>query len=119
MTSQQLSKLKILTAFVAVYFVWGTTYLAIKYAIETIPPFMMMGMRSLLAGIVLYAWGRLRGDTNVVRNQLPSLVLIGALFFLVGHGALAWAQQTVPSGVAAPFRRHVTGYHEFHIGRVV
>ena len=101
MTSQQLSKLKILTAFVAVYFVWGTTYLAIKYAIETIPPFMMMGMRSLLAGIVLYAWGRLRGDTNVVRNQLPSLVLIGALFFLIGHGALAWAQQTVPSGVAA------------------
>jgi drug/metabolite transporter (DMT)-like permease len=101
MTSQQISKLKILTAFVAVYFVWGTTYLAIKYAIETIPPFMMMGMRSLLAGIVLYGWGRLRGDTNVVRNQLPSLVLIGALFFLIGHGALAWAQQTVPSGVAA------------------
>ncbi len=101
MTSQQLSKLKILTAFVAVYFVWGTTYLAIKYAIETIPPFMMMGMRSLLAGIVLYTWGRLRGDANVVRKQLPSLVLIGALFFLIGHGALAWAQQTVPSGVAA------------------
>jgi drug/metabolite transporter (DMT)-like permease len=101
MTNQQPGKLKILTAFVAVYFVWGTTYLAIKYAIETIPPFMMMGMRSLLAGIVLYAWGRLRGDTNVVRKQLPSLVLIGALFFLIGHGALAWAQQTVPSGVAA------------------
>jgi drug/metabolite transporter (DMT)-like permease len=101
MTSQQPSKLKILTAFVAVYFVWGTTYLAIKYAIETIPPFMMMGMRSLLAGIVLYTWGRLRGDANVVRKQIPSLVLIGALFFLIGHGALAWAQQTVPSGVAA------------------
>ncbi len=46
-------------------------------------------------------WGRLRGDTNVVRKQIPSLVLIGALFFLIGHGALAWAQQTVPSGVAA------------------
>jgi drug/metabolite transporter (DMT)-like permease len=101
MTSQQPSKLKIFTAFVAVYFVWGTTYLAIKYAIETIPPFMMMGMRSLLAGIALYGWGRLHGDTNVVRKQIPSLVLIGALFFLIGHGALAWAQQTVPSGVAA------------------
>jgi drug/metabolite transporter (DMT)-like permease len=62
---------------------------------------MMMGMRSLLAGIVLYAWGRLRGDTYVFRKQLPSLVLIGALFFLIGHGALAWAQQTEPSGVAA------------------
>jgi drug/metabolite transporter (DMT)-like permease len=101
MTSQQLSRLKILVAFVAVYFVWGTTYLAIKYAIETIPPFLMMGMRSLLAGIVLYTWGRLRGDTNVARNELPSLLLIGSLFFLIGHGVLAWAQQTVPSGVAA------------------
>ncbi len=101
MTTQQHSKLKILVAFVAVYFIWGTTYLAIKYAIETIPPFMMMGMRSLLAGIVLYTWGRLRGDANVVRKEFPSLILIGALFFLIGHGMLAWAQQTVPSGVAA------------------
>lgn len=101
MTSQQQSKLKILAAFIAVYIVWGTTYLAIKYAIETIPPFMMMGMRSLIAGAVLYSWGRLRGDTNVVKKELPSLILIGALFFLIGHGMLAWAQLTVPSGVAA------------------
>lgn len=101
MTSQQQSKLIILASFIAVYFVWGTTYLAIKYAIETIPPFLMMGMRSLIAGTVLYAWGRLRGDTNVVRKELPSLILIGALFFLIGHGLLAWAQLTVPSGVAA------------------
>jgi drug/metabolite transporter (DMT)-like permease len=101
MTNQQQSKLKILAAFIAVYFVWGTTYLAIKFAIETIPPFLMMGMRSLSAGIVLYTWGRLRGDTNVTRKELPSLILIGFLFFLIGHGVLAWAQQTVPSGVAA------------------
>ena len=101
MTSQQQSKLKILLAFLAVYFVWGTTYLSIKYAIETIPPFLMMGMRSLIAGTVLYTWGRLRGDTNVARKELPSLILIGALFFLIGHGMLAWAQQKVPSGVAA------------------
>ena len=101
MTSQQPSKLKIISAFIAVYFVWGTTYLAIKYAIETIPPFMMMGMRSLIAGVVLYTWGRLRGDGNATRKELPSLILIGSLFFLIGHGALAWAQQTVPSGVAA------------------
>jgi drug/metabolite transporter (DMT)-like permease len=101
MTSQQQSKLKVLAAFIAVYFVWGTTYLAIKYAIETIPPFLMMGMRSLIAGTVLYTWGRLRGDANVTRKELPSLILIGSLFFLIGHGVLAWAQQTVPSGVAA------------------
>ncbi len=101
MISQQQSKLKILAAFIAVYFVWGTTYLAIKYAIETIPPFLMMGMRSLIAGTVLYTLGRLRGDANVARKELPSLILIGSLFFLIGHGVLAWAQQTVPSGVAA------------------
>ncbi|HEX2395125.1 MAG TPA: EamA family transporter, partial [Bacteroidales bacterium] len=101
MTVQHPSKLKMLAAFIAIYFVWGTTYLAIKYAVETIPPLMMMGMRSLLAGVVLYTWGRLRGDVNVTRKELPSLILIGSLFFLIGHGVLAWAQQTVPSGVAA------------------
>lgn len=101
MISQQQGKIKILVAFIAVYFVWGTTYLAIKYAIETIPPFLMMGMRSLIAGTVLYTWGRLRGDANVARKELPSLILIGFLFFLIGHGLLAWAQQTVPSGIAA------------------
>jgi drug/metabolite transporter (DMT)-like permease len=101
MTSQQHSRLLTLAAFIAVYFIWGTTYLAIKYAVETIPPFLMMGMRSLLAGAVLYTWGRLRGDVNASRKELPSLILIGTLFFLIGHGVLAWAQKTVPSGVAA------------------
>lgn len=101
MTNQQRSKIIMLGAFIAIYFVWGTTYLAIKYAVETIPPFMMMGLRSLTAGVVLYAWGRLRGDTNVTRKELPSLILIGLLFFVIGHGLLAWCQKTVPSGVAA------------------
>src|SRR5512133_1019505 len=101
MESQQHSKLRIIAAFVAVYFVWGTTYLAIKYAVETLPPFMMMGMRALVAGTVLYIWVRLRGHANPVRKELPSLIIIGSLFFLVGHGVLAWSQKTVPSGVAA------------------
>lgn len=101
MTDRQRGRLKIIVAFFAVYFVWGTTYLAIKYAVETIPPFMMMAMRSLSSGFVLYTWGRLRGDANVTRQELRPLVLIGFLFFLVGHGGIAWAQQTVPSGVAS------------------
>ncbi|MCI0708209.1 MAG: EamA family transporter [Ignavibacteriae bacterium] len=101
MTSDQPNRVKLLAAFFAIYFVWGTTYLAIKYAIETIPPFMMMGMRALTAGTALYAWGRLRGGANPTKKELPSLMLIGFLFFLVGHGVLAWAQKTVPSGVAA------------------
>ena len=101
MTPGQQNSLKTFTAFFAIYFVWGTTYLAIKYAVETIPPFLMMGMRSLSAGAALFTWGRLRGDANAIPKQLPPLILIGFLFFLVGHGGLAWAEKTVPSGVAS------------------
>jgi drug/metabolite transporter (DMT)-like permease len=95
------NKTILFAAFFAIYFIWGTTYLAIRYAIESIPPFMMMGIRSVFAGLVLYIWGLSRGDTNATRKELPSLVIIGFLFFLVGHGILAWAEKTVPSGVAA------------------
>ena len=101
MISQQQRRVQIVLAFIAIYFVWGTTYLAIKYAVATIPPFLMMGIRSVFAGLVMYTWGRLRGDANVTRRELPPLLMIGILFFLIGHGALAWAEQTVPSGVAA------------------
>ncbi|MCG3119122.1 MAG: putative inner membrane transporter YedA [bacterium] len=92
---------KTLLAFFAIYFIWGSTYLAIKYAVETIPPFVMMGTRSLVAGAVLFFWSRWRGETQVRKEHWPSLLVIGALFFLVGHGALAWAQQRVSSGMAA------------------
>lgn len=92
---------KALLAFFAIYFIWGSTYLAIKYAVETIPPFFMMGTRSVVAGTILFFWSRLRGDENVRKEHWPSLLIVGTLFFLVGHGALAWAQQKVPSGLAA------------------
>lgn len=92
---------KALLAFFAVYFIWGSTYLAIKYAVETIPPFIMMGTRSLVAGTVLFFWSRARGEARIHKEHWPSLFIIGALFFLVGHGALAWAQQRVASGMAA------------------
>jgi drug/metabolite transporter (DMT)-like permease len=67
----QQGKLKIIAAFIAIYLVWGTTFLAIKYAVETIPPLLMMGLRSLSAGIALYAWGRLRGDEDVKLKEIP------------------------------------------------
>ena len=92
---------KTLAAFFAIYLIWGSTYLAIKYAVETIPPFLMMGTRSVVAGTILFSWSRFRGDENLRKAHWPSLFIIGALFFLVGHGALAWAQQNVPSGLAA------------------
>ena len=94
-------KSKIFLAFSAVYVIWGSTYLAIRYAIETIPPFFMMGTRSVIAGSILYFWSRTRGAVTLQRKYLPSLFIIGVLFFLIGHGLLAWAQQRVPSGLAA------------------
>jgi len=94
-------QIKLLAAFAAIYFIWGSTYLAIKYAIEGIPPFLMMGTRSLAAGLILYLWSRGRGDEKVKRENVIPIVVIGVLFFLVGHGLLAWGQQRIASGSAA------------------
>jgi len=94
-------KFKFILAFGAIYFIWGSTYLAIRFAIETIPPFFMMGCRSLLAGGVLYAWARWRGAQRPQLTQWLNASVIGALLFLGGQGALAWSEQIVPSGVAA------------------
>jgi drug/metabolite transporter (DMT)-like permease len=92
---------KLLAAFAAIYFIWGSTYLAIKYALESIPPFLMMGSRSLAAGLILYLWSRGRGDEKIKSENIVPIVIIGILFFLVGHGLLAWGQQRVSSGSAA------------------
>jgi drug/metabolite transporter (DMT)-like permease len=94
-------KIKIFIAFGAIYVIWGTTYLAIRFAIETIPPFFMMGCRFLSAGTVLYSWARFRGQANPRLQQWKTAVVVGALFFFGGHGALAWSEQVLPSGVAA------------------
>ncbi len=98
--SQQ-PQIKLIAAFAAIYFIWGSTYLAIKYALEAIPPFIMMGTRSLGAGLILYLWSRARGDEKVKRENIIPIVIIGILFFLVGHGLLAWGQQRIASGSAA------------------
>jgi len=88
-------------AFAAIYLIWGSTYLAIRYAIETLPPLLMMGMRHVCAGAALYAWTRLRGTPAPKLREWLHPALIGALLFLGGHGSLAWAEQHVPSGIAA------------------
>src|SRR6476660_6182179 len=91
----------LLAAFAAIYLIWGSTYLAIRYAIETLPPLLMMGIRHLHAGAALYAWTRLRGTPAPKLREWVHPALIGALLFLGGHGSLAWAEQRVPSGIAA------------------
>lgn len=92
---------EVVAAFAAVYVIWGSTYLAIRFAIETLPPFLMAGTRFLIAGALLHTWGRLRGDPAPSRAHLAPSLLLGALFLLVGNGGVVWAEQRIPSGLAA------------------
>jgi drug/metabolite transporter (DMT)-like permease len=87
-------------AFLIIYIVWGSTFLAIRYAVETIPPFLTAATRHLIAGAILLAWAWRNGERPTREAWRAGLVL-GFLFFLVGHGTLHWAEQRIPSGVAA------------------
>jgi drug/metabolite transporter (DMT)-like permease len=95
------SRAQIVLAFSAVYLLWGSTYLAIRFGVETIPPFLMAGVRHLTAGILLFAWVRLSGTpAPKPRHWLPAAA-IGGLMLLGGNGLVSWAEQRVPSGLAA------------------
>jgi len=88
-------------ALLIVYFVWGSTYLAIRVAIETLPGFTMAGARFLLAGALLYAWGRWRGGAPPRREHLLPTLTLGALLLLGGNGGVVWAEHRIGSGIAA------------------
>ena len=88
-------------ALIAIYLIWGSTYLAIRYVVETIPPFMSAGMRFISAGAVLYAWRIAKGDPVPTRRQWRDAGIIGLLLLLGGNGLVSWAEQFVPSGIAA------------------
>lgn len=92
---------KVLAAFAAVYLVWGSTYLAIRVAIETLPPLTMAGARFLLAGAALYAFMRLRGVPAPAWRHWRTAAVVGALLLLLGNGGVVLAERTVPSGVVA------------------
>lgn len=94
-------KTKIWIALLALYIVWGSTYLAIRFTVETIPPFLSAGIRFLVSGVILLVWQRSAGTPMPTRKQWISLVIIGNLLLLGGNGLVAWAEQTIPSGVAA------------------
>jgi drug/metabolite transporter (DMT)-like permease len=94
-------RLPVVVAFGLIYVVWGSTYLAIAYAVETMPPFLMMAARMLLAGGALYGWTRWRGESGLTRGEWRWAAVTGALLFLGGYGALAWAEQHIESGTAA------------------
>jgi drug/metabolite transporter (DMT)-like permease len=92
---------KIVLAFLAVYLCWGMTYLAMRIAVRDIPPHLMSGARFLVAGLVLYLWTRRRGDPKPTAIQWRSAAMIGAFLLLGGNATVAWAEQQVPSGLAA------------------
>src|SRR5512146_622864 len=100
-TKPRASSQSIWLAMLSVYIVWGSTYLAIRFAVETIPPFLMAGVRFLVAGGILYAFRRLRGDSAPTLRQWRSAAIIGLFMLLGGNGLLSWAEQKVPSGVAS------------------
>jgi len=101
MNRQPASRALILGAFAIVYVVWGSTYLAIRVAIETVPPFYMAGTRFLLAGALLYGWARMRGAARPERAALRGSAILGVLFLCLGNGGLVWSETRVPSGLAA------------------
>jgi drug/metabolite transporter (DMT)-like permease len=96
-------KVRIWGALATIYVVWGSTFLAIAVAVRDLPPFLSMALRHLVAGVLLFAWAwqRQRGRVQLGRREWGAAFIFGGALFLAGHGSLAWAQQDVPSGVAA------------------
>ena len=94
-------KTRIWTALIALYIVWGSTYLAIRYAVETIPPFMQAGLRFVISGAILVIWRRAAGDPLPTRAQWRSTAIVGILLLLGGNGLVSFAEQRIASGIAA------------------
>jgi drug/metabolite transporter (DMT)-like permease len=92
---------KVLLAFAIIYFVWGSTFLAIRVGVRDVPPFLLAGMRFLAAGIVLYAWMRARGTRSPALREWCAASLLAVLIFVLDYGLLFWAERRVPSGIAA------------------
>src|SRR5687768_2787228 len=96
------SRLALTAAFAIVYIVWGSTYLAIRFAIETLPPFLMAATRFVIAGAVLYALSRTVGKAAPPRRaEWGATAVVGTLLLVGGNGLVVWSEQRVPSGVAA------------------
>lgn len=94
-------KTKIWLALFALYIVWGSTYLAIRFTVETIPPFLSAGMRFLVSGVIMLAWRRAVGDDMPTKRQWLSAAIVGTLLLLGGNGLVSFAEQRIASGIAA------------------
>jgi drug/metabolite transporter (DMT)-like permease len=92
---------KVLLAFGIIYFVWGSTFLAIRVGVQEVPPFLLAGMRFLVAGAALYVWMRARGTPSPSIREWGSVTVLAILIFVLDYGLLFWAERRVPSGIAA------------------
>jgi drug/metabolite transporter (DMT)-like permease len=92
---------RVLLAFAIIYFVWGSTFLAIRVGVREVPPFLLAAMRFVVAGIVLYVWMRARGTPSPTARQWGGASLLALLIFVFDYGLLFWAERRVPSGIAA------------------
>ena len=95
------SPLAIWSALIAVYLIWGSTYLAIRFAVETMPPFLSAAARFLVSGAILYSWRRLAGDPRPEPLEWRSAAAIGIFLLVGGNGGVVWASQFIPSSLAA------------------
>lgn len=100
-TSRTISPVTLIAAFAAVYIIWGSTYLAIRLAMETLPPFGMIGLRFGIAGVLMLAWAGLRGTPRPTARQLGWASVVGLLLPFGGTGAVVWATQYLDSGLVA------------------
>ena len=92
---------KTLSAFAIIYFIWGSAFLAIRVGVHEVPPFLLAAMRFSIAGLVLYGWTIARGERSPNRRQWMSVSFLALLIFVLDYGLLFWAEQRVPSGIAA------------------
>ncbi len=94
-------RLKVIASFAVIYFVWGSTYLGIRLAIDTIPPFTMAGARFIIAGVLFFGWCTLRGKRRPRLNDWKKAAVMGILMVCCGNGLVTWAEQIIPSGFTA------------------
>ena len=91
----------VLLAFSIIYFVWGSTFLAIRVGVREVPPFLLAGMRFLIAGVILYVWMRAKRTPSPTVSEWGAATLLAVLIFVFDYGLLFWAEKSVPSGIAA------------------
>src|SRR5215213_5062205 len=100
-TQKHQSKALIFAAFLALYIIWGSTYLGIKYALETIPPFLMVGIRFIIAGLLLLGWCIIKKENIPSLKSILIISVAGILMLFIGNAAVVYAEQYLPSGLVA------------------